>query len=61
MDENTVVVKIRQVYGMERIYPVNKTAELFLNIGNYRKTLDRSEISTIKQLGFKVEVEGQEL
>ena len=61
MDDNTVLVEVRQVYGMERIYPVNYTAKLFLCIGNYRKTFDRSEIGTIKKLGFKVEVKGQEL
>ena len=61
MDDNSVLVEIRQVYGIERIYPVNYTAKLFLTIGNYRKTFDRSEIGTIKKLGFKVEVKGQEL
>ena len=61
MDNNSVLVEIRQVYGVERIYPANDTAELFLRIGNYRKTFDRSEIGTIKELGFKVEVKGQEL
>mgnify|MGYP006401020405 CR=1 FL=1 len=61
MDNNSVLVEIRQVYGVERIYPANDTAKLFLRIGNYRKTFDRSEIGTIKELGFKVEVKGQEL
>ena len=61
MDDNSVLVEIRQVYGIERIYPVNNTAKLFLRIGNYRKTFDRSEIGTIKELGFNVEVKGQEL
>ena len=51
----TVKIKIKNVYGVERIYPVNGTA-IFLTSLTRKKTLDRDEIETIKKLGYQVEV-----
>lgn len=50
-----VKVKIKNVYGVERIYPVNGTA-IFLTSLTRKKTLDRDEIETIKKLGYQIEV-----
>ena len=48
-------VKIQNVYGVERIYPVNETAIILTNLtGN--KTLKRDDIDRIKKLGISVEV-----
>lgn len=48
-------VKIQNVYGVERIYPVNETAIILTNLtGN--KTLKRDDIERIKKLGISVEV-----
>ena len=50
-----IQVKIKNVYGVERIYPVNGTA-IFLTSLTRKKTLDRDEIEWIKKLGYQVEV-----
>jgi uncharacterized membrane protein len=56
----TLIVKIKNQYGIDRIYPVNTTAHLMAKIAN-RKTLDRDHIETAKQLGYTVTVENQQL
>ena len=48
-------VKIQNVYGVERIYPVNETAKKITSLTR-KKTLDRDEIEVIKKLGYQVEV-----
>lgn len=48
-------VRVRETYGVERIYPVNTTAELFTSLIG-QKTLSHESIRTIKQLGFAVVV-----
>jgi len=50
-----IQVKIKNVYGIERIYPVNSTA-IFLTSLTRKKTLDRDEIEVIKKLGYQIEV-----
>lgn len=51
----TIQVKIKNVYGCERIYPVNQKA-VWLTSLTRKKTLDRDEIEVIKKLGYNVEV-----
>ena len=48
-------MRVRETYGVERIYPVNTTAELFTSLIG-QKTLSHESIRTIKQLGFTVVV-----
>jgi len=48
-------VIIKNVYGVERIYPVNETAKKLTSLTR-KKTLDRDEIEVIKKLGYQVEV-----
>ena len=50
-----VKVQVKNVYGVERIYPVNNTA-IFLTSLTRKKTLDRDEIEVIKKLGYLVQV-----
>jgi G:T-mismatch repair DNA endonuclease (very short patch repair protein) len=50
-----IQVKIKNVYGIERIYPVNQKA-VWLTSLTRKKTLDRDEIELIKKLGYQVEV-----
>lgn len=52
---NVVKVTIRSVYGNERIYPANETAQKFADLA-CQVTLRRSDIEIIKSLGFTVEV-----
>lgn len=51
----TIQVKIKNVYGCERIYPINQKA-VWLTSLTRKKTLDRDEIEVIKKLGYQVEV-----
>jgi hypothetical protein len=48
-------VIIKNVYGVERIYPVNETAKKITSLTR-KKTLDRDEIEVIKNLGYQIEV-----
>ena len=50
-----VEIKIKNVYGVERIYPVNQKA-IWLTSLTRKKTLDRDEIEVIKKLGYEVQV-----
>ena len=51
-----ITVRIKHVYGIERIYPVCEKAEIFCFLAG-SKTLNKSDISKIEQLGFSVEVQ----
>lgn len=50
-----IQVKIKNVYGVERIYPVNDNAKLLTTLLK-KKTIDRDEIEVIKKLGYQIEV-----
>ena len=50
-----VKVKIKSVYGTEKIYPANDKAEAFCEMLQ-QTTLTRNDIAYIKQLGFEVVV-----
>jgi hypothetical protein len=51
-----ILVRIRQVYGNEMIYPVNEAAKC-VTFMTGRKTISRSDIAKLKELGHTVEVE----
>ena len=55
-----ITVKIRNVYGNERIYPVCEKAQLFARMVG-AQTLTREVLAKIKELGYSVEVQAQEL
>jgi hypothetical protein len=48
-----IKVKIKDVYGVERIYPACKKSLLFAGLCG-TKTLNKSDIEDIKSLGFAV-------
>lgn len=48
-----ITVKIKNVFGHERIYPVCPQAKLFAQISGH-KTLTRTDIGLIKQLNYEV-------
>lgn len=50
-----IKVKIRNVYGIEKVYPACATAELFCKLV-MQKTLTWREIELIKQLGYNISV-----
>ncbi len=56
----SITVKIRNVYGEDKIYPVSEKARLFASIAG-TTTLTSSTIARIKQLGYTINVEQQTL
>jgi hypothetical protein len=55
-----IQVSIKQIYGVERIYPINDKA-IFLTQLTNKKTLDSKDIELIKKLGYKIEVINKKL
>ena len=56
----SITVKIRNVYGVKKVYPVSNKARLFANIAG-TKTLTDYTIAKIKELGYTIEVAQQTL
>ena len=52
-DPKKVLFKVREIYGVERIYPVCENAKRFLRLTG-RKCLTRLDLSEIVALGFRV-------
>ena len=55
MSNKTLQVSIKNVYGVERIYPYCEQSELFAILTNSR-TLSYNAIKWIKTLGYEFEV-----
>lgn len=55
-----VLVKIKNVYGKETIYPANSTAQKFADLAR-QSTLTRETLKHIKALGYEIEVVQQVL
>ena len=53
-----LTVKIKNVYGVPRVYPVCKKAELFARISG-NKTLLPIDIELIKKLGYNLKTESE--
>jgi hypothetical protein len=49
-----VKLQIRSSYGVDRIYPVNETARLFVRLTG-RKTFLPADLGPIQALGYSVE------
>lgn len=54
-----IVVKVRNVYGNQTVYPVCADAQLFARIAGH-STLTHTTIDLIKKLGYVIEVEQTE-
>jgi hypothetical protein len=54
----SITVKIRNVYGEDKVYPVSDEARLFASIAG-TTTLTDNTIARIKQLGYAIRVEQQ--
>lgn len=55
-----IVVEIKNVYGRELIYPVNKTGQMLARLTG-TKTFDQSHISVLKELGYSFIQKAKEL
>ena len=60
MKEKTLIVKKKNVWGSERVYPVCEKAILFSCIAA-SKTLCPITIANIKKLGYKFETQKEEI
>ena len=49
--DKRLIVKKKSVWGTERIYPICEKSKLFTRLVG-QKTLDRSAIEIIRQLGY---------
>ena len=49
--DKRLIVKKKSVWGTERIYPICERSKLFTRLVG-QKTLDRSAIEIIRQLGY---------
>jgi hypothetical protein len=57
---NSIIVKIKNVYGTQRIYPICDKAKLFAALTG-TKTLSKDNINNIKALGYQIDLEAQEI
>jgi len=55
-----IEVSIKNVYGVERIYPMCKISNSFTRLMR-KRTLDRDEVQEIKSMGYTVEVVSEKL
>ncbi len=55
-----VIIKIREVYGTPLAYPQNQEAKRFAAIAG-TKTLTLRALAIIKELGFELVIEGQQV
>ena len=59
-NQATVSVKVTKNYGVEAIYPANDAAKVFAKLCG-TKTLTRSAIDLIKELGYGIMVQQEEV
>lgn len=50
---NTIEVKVKQIYGIDKLYIVSDHASAIFDLTN-RKTLTNGDIQALKALGFEV-------
>ena len=55
---NVIVVEIRDVYGVAKVYPVCGEAKIFAEIAG-TKTLLSEDIKRIQMLGYEVQVKAR--
>ena len=53
-----LIVQIKNIYGVNRIYPVCEKSKTFSRIAGL-KTLQPTVIDEIKKLGYKIETRGE--
>ena len=58
--EEIIMVRIESVYGNRLIYPVNSKALLIAKLMK-KKTFDQENVVDTQKLGFKIEVQREEL
>lgn len=54
MNNLSITIEVKTIYGNTLIYPVDKNAKLFTQLIG-QKTLTRRDLDTIKELGYSIE------
>ena len=60
LDDKTITIEIKDVYGQAKVYPVCDRAKIFAGIAG-TKTLLPPDIERIQLLGYKVAIKPREL
>lgn len=60
LGNQNITVEIKDVYGVAKVYPMCKTAQLFADIAG-TKTLLPEDIKRIQILGYEVKVKQREM
>ena len=50
-----LIVEIKNIYGVERIYAVCNNSKLITKL-KQSKTLNKDDISILRELGYKIEI-----
>jgi len=50
-----LIVEIKSIYGVERIYAVCNNSKLITKL-KQSKTLNKDDISILRELGYKIEI-----
>ncbi len=58
--EQTITVRVQRNYGTDMIYPASDTAMLFARLVG-KKTFSKYDLAVIRDLGYEVNVQAQEL
>jgi len=58
MNNLEIMVRIKDVYGVPKVYPVSPNAKLFADIAG-TTTLNVSDLKAIQALGYRVLIEQQ--
>ena len=56
MNDKEIVVRVKFVYGVQKVYPVCAHAHLFSDIAG-TTTLRVSDLKTIEKLGYSIRIE----
>jgi hypothetical protein len=60
MTDKTITVRIKDVYGVAKVYPVCETAQLFAALTG-TTTLRPQDLEIIKKLGYTATIQQREL
>jgi hypothetical protein len=55
MNNLSITIEVKSIYGKEQIYPVDSLARGFCDLLG-QKTLTRADISKIKELGYEIQI-----
>lgn len=57
--EQTIIVRVRNIYGNKTVYPVCDKARIFAQMAGH-STLTRATLDGIRRLGYLIEVQQEE-